>query len=125
MKVKYPLDSTLRKQLADTLKYLRKSKLAFKRDKTEVLEDTIITSTFRDVSLQELLEGISPEDYSFVFIRGAEHGYEDSEGFVELYSFRHQTDEEYFEVICDMILPTAYQQKQYEDYLRLKSMFEK
>ena len=125
MKVKYPLDSTLRKQLADTLKYLRKSKLAFKRDKTEVLEDTIITSTFRDVSLQELLEGISPEDYSSVFIRGVEHGYEDSEGFVELYSFRLQTDEEYFEVICDMILPTAYQQKQYEDYLRLKSMFDR
>lgn len=126
MKVKYPLDSTLRKQLADTLKYLRKSKQNIKRGEVVSSVDTIYTS-FATMSLQELLEGISPEDYSSVFIKGS--GQEDydgyNEGYIELYSFRNQTDEEYFEHVCSIVEPSPWQRKQYEDYLRLKSMFEK
>lgn len=128
MKVKYPLDSTLRKQLADTLKYLRKSKLKVQRSKVEVHEANIPTEGFSDLSLQELLEGITPEDYSSVFIRAGSaedyDGYGYKEGYIELYSFRNQTDEEYFEQVCSVVEPSPWQRKQYEDYLRLKSMFE-
>ncbi len=128
MKVKYPLDSTLRKQLADTLKYLRKSKQSIRRGKVEVAEDRTITAFYtKAVSLKEILKYIPPEDYPSVFIRGgSEEDYDGcDEGYIELYSFRNQTDEEYFEQVCSVVEPSPWQRKQYEDYLRLKRMFEK
>ena len=86
-----------------------------------------ITTEHSGVSLSTLVDYIDPADYSTVFVRGG--GGEDSEGYpegyVEVYTYRKQTDEEYFDRICQEIPPTEYQQKQYQDYLRLKQLFEK
>lgn len=125
MKVKYPLDSTLRKQLADTLRYLRKSKQSIRRLKVEVPEADIHTRGFSDLSLQEVLEGISPEDYSSVFIRGgSEEDYDGyNEGYIELYSFRNQTDEEYFDGIRKVYIPAFYNLAPTLDYLQIREYF--
>ena len=125
MKVKYPLNSTLRKQLADTLKYLRKSKQNIRRAKIEVLEADIPTAGFSDLSLQELLEGIAPENYSSIFIRSGNVG--DwagcGEEYIELYSFRNQTDEEYFDGICKVYIPAFYNLAPTLDYLQIREYF--
>ena len=43
----------------------------------------------------------------------------------EISTERKQTDLEYFEYLCRILLPTDYQLQQYKEYLRLKGIFEK
>jgi hypothetical protein len=121
--------TSIRKQLADTLRYIRRerqSDCSRTREKVEVSIDTY-NSDFNQASLEELTNGVCPSDYKNVFVRGYSREDYDGypEGYVELYTYRKETDEEYFDGICQIILPTEYQQKQYQDYLRLKQLFEK
>lgn len=119
--------STLRKQLEDTLRYLRKyDGYCIPREDVEVHMEHI-TTEHTDVSLSTLVNAIAPSDYSTVFVRGGAgedyDGY--PEGWVQVYTYRKQTDEEYFDSVRRYLLPTEYQQKQYQEYLRLKNIFEK
>lgn len=128
MKVKTEglLDTKLRKQLADCLRYYKKTTGNWiPREDVEVRED-IINTFISGVSLEQLTEYIDPEDYKRVFVRGISSadydGYADTQ--IETYSLRKQTDKEYFDSICICILPTEYQSSQYQVYLNLKKMFE-
>lgn len=127
MKIKGDLyDITLRNQIKDVLKYLRKTdKYCLERQSEEVVLDNLCTA-FGLVNLSSLILEYGNEDTSKVFIRGysAEDydGY--PEGFIEISTERKQTDLEYFEYLCSILLPTDYQMKQYKEYLRLKEMFE-
>ena len=120
-------DAKLRRMIADCLKYLKKQDWGWlEREDVEVTV-VVYETTYGRVSLAEVLGGIDPKDYDKLFLRGKSYrdcdGFEDSSE-VELYSYRKQTDQEYFDSICQYILPTEYQQEQYETYLRLKEMFE-
>jgi len=121
-------DKQLRKMLVDCLRYIHKgSKYGYRieRETVEVGIDTCDT-TSRSVCLSEIIKGIDPADYENVLIQGS--SYEDFDGFtgsqIELYYYRKQTDQEYFESVCSYILPTDYQVNQYNEYLRLKAQFE-
>ena len=120
--------TSIRKQLADTLRYIRREHLSdyLERESVELFIESI-TTTCMDTSINRLIEGIDPSDYSNVFVRGGQgedwDGYK--EGYIELYAYRKETDQEYFDRVCQYILPTENQQKQYQDYLRLKSVFER
>lgn len=120
--------TSTRKQLADTIRHIRRNSLSncFGREEVESHMD-FITTEYNGVSLETLIEHIDPSEYSNVFVRGGSStdwdGY--PEGYVELYTYRKETDLEYFDRICQVILPTEYQQKQYQDYLLLKQFFEK
>lgn len=120
-------DAKLRRMIADCLKYLKKQDWNWlEREDIEIVEDTYYTTNY-GVSIAEVIDGVDPKDYDKLFLRGKSYkdydGFEDSSE-VELYSYRKQTDQEYFDSICQYILPTEYQQGQYETYLRLKKMFE-
>lgn len=121
--------TSIRKQLADTLRYIRRERLSdYVQGRREVEVSIESMSTVLDnVTLSVLVQGIDSNDYDKVFIRGYQgedwDGY--PEGYVELYTYRKETDQEYFDRICQEIPPTEYQQKQYQDYLRLKQLFEK
>lgn len=117
---------TLRNQIKDVLKYLRKTDRDYlERQNEEVVLDKLCTN----VGLVNLsiIQEYGNGDSSKVFIRGysAEDydGY--PEGFIEISTERKQTDEEYFEYLCRILLPTDYQMNQYKEYLRLKGIFEK
>lgn len=123
--------TSIRKQLADTLRYIRRERLSDYdqgRQEVEVSIESMSTS-LDNVTLSALVQGMDSNDYDKVFIRGYQAGSSDwdgyPEGYVELYTYRKETDQEYFDRICQEILPTEYQQKQYRDYLRLKQLFEK
>lgn len=116
----------LRKMIADCLKYLKKQDgYWIEREDIEINEHTYYT-TNNGVSIAEVITDVDPKDYDKLFLRGK--SYEDCDGFdsseVEIYSYRKQTDREYFDSICQYILPTEYQLGQYETYIRLKKMFE-
>ena len=128
MKIKGDMyDITLRNQIKDVLKYLRKTdRYSLERQTEEVVLDNLCTNAGL-VDLSSLIQEYGNGDSSKVFIRGysAEDydGY--PEGFIEISTERKQTDEEYFEYLCGILLPTEYQMKQYKEYLRLKGIFEK
>ena len=112
----------LRKQLADCLKYIRRSsKYGSRRQEVELFLGTHCTN-FDTISLQHLIQEYSSYGADKVLIRGFSSedydGY--SEGNIEVYTYRKQTDEEYFDDVCQCLSPTKYQQEQYQDYLRLK-----
>lgn len=121
-------DTKLRKQIADCLRYLRYGDYGYwiPREDIEVHED-IIDTTYNVVSLETLIDYIDPKEYKNIFVRGSsykdDYGDMDSSQ-VEIYTYRKQTDQEYFDSLCEYILPTEYQQDQYETYLRLKKVFE-
>ena len=121
--------TSIRRQLADTLRYIRRERLSdYVQDRQEIEVSIESMSTVIDnVTLGDLVQRINSNDYDKVFIRGLQgedwEGY--PEGYVELYAYRKETDQEYFDRVCQEILPTEYQQKQYQDYLRLKQLFEK
>lgn len=117
----------LSKMIADCLRYIRNGEefgYWVPREDVEVHEDTIDT-TYSGVSLASLVDYIDPKDYGNVFVRGKSYDYYDGRdgSQVELYSYRKQTDKEYFESLCGYILPAEYQSNQYETYLRLKKLF--
>lgn len=117
---------TLRNQIKDVLKYLRKTdRYCLERQTEEVVLDNLCTNAGL-VDLSSLMQEYGNTDTSKVFIRGysAEDydGY--PEGFIEISTERKQTDREYFEYLCSIQLPTEYQLNQYKEYLRLKRMFE-
>lgn len=120
-------DITLRNQIKDALKYLRKTdRYSLERKTEEVVLDNLCTNAGL-VDLSSLIQEYGNGDPSKVFIRGysAEDydGY--PEGFIEISTERKQTDREYFEYLCSILLPTDYQLTQYKEYLRLKGIFEK
>ena len=117
---------TLRNQIKDVLKYLRKTDRDYlERQNEEVVLDNLCTNVGL-VNLSSLIQEYGNGDSSKVFIRGysAEDydGY--PEGFIEISTERKQTDEEYFDYLCRILLPTDYMLQQYKEYLRLKEMFE-
>lgn len=119
-------DITLRNQIKDVLKYLRKTdRYCLERQTEEVVLDNLCTNAGL-VDLSSLIQEYGNGDSSKVFIRGysAEDydGY--PEGFIEISTERKQTDLEYFEYLCSILLPTDYQLQQYKEYIRLKEMFE-
>ena len=119
-------DITLRNQIKDVLKYLRKTDMySVARQTEEVVLDNLCTNAGL-VNLSSLIQEYGNGDSSKVFIRGysAEDydGY--PEGFIEISTERKQTDGEYFEYLCRILLPTDYQLQQYKEYLRLKGIFE-
>lgn len=120
-------DTTLRNRIADILRYIRRyDGYYIPREDIEVHMD-YITTEHSGVSLSTLVDYIDPVDYSTVFVRGGAgedyDGY--PEGYVEVYTYRKQTDKEYFDYLSDYMCPTKYQQDQYQEYLRLKKQFEK
>lgn len=119
-------DKTLRKQLADTLRYIRNNEgLSIPRGNEEAMIESIDTQ-YGNTSLRDVIEGIDPSDYSSVFVRGGtvEDCDGSPEGYVEIYTYRKQTDKEYFDMVCNYLLPSAYQLAQRQEYLRLKNIFE-
>ena len=121
-----PEHSLLRKQIADVLRYIRRNE-DFNHPRIDVeVHMEYITTECNGASLSTLIDCIDPSCYDKVFVRGGAgedyDGYK--EGYVEVYTYRKQTDEEYFESLCQYLLPTDYQGKQYKEYLRLKAMFE-
>lgn len=119
-------DITLRNQIKDVLKYLRKTdRCCLERQTEEVVLDNLCTNVGL-VNLSSLMQEYSNGDSSKVFIRGySAEDYDDyPEGFIEISTERKQTDREYFEYLCSILLPTDYQMKQCKEYLRLKEMFE-
>ena len=118
---------TLRNQIKDVLKYLRKTDRDYlERQTEEVVLDNLCTNASL-VDLSSLMQEYGNGDSSKVFIRGYStedyDGY--PEGFIEISTERKQTDGEYFEYLCRILLPTDYQLQQYKEYLRLKGIFEK
>lgn len=128
MKIKGDMyNITLRNQIKDVLKYLRKTdRYCLERQNEEVVLDNLCTNAGL-VDLYSLMQEYGNGDTSKVFIRGysAEDydGY--PEGFIEISTERKQTDGEYFDYLCRILLPTDYQMKQYKEYLRLKVSLKK
>lgn len=120
------LDTTLRNQIKDVLKYLRKTDRDYLERQTEEVVLNNLCTNAGLVNLSSLMQEYGNGDSSKVFIRGysAEDydGY--PEGFIEISTERKQTDREYFEYLCSILLPTEYQLTQYKEYIRLKEMFE-
>ena len=117
---------TLRNQIKDVLKYLRKTDRDYLERQTEEVVLGNLCTNAGLVNLSSLMQEYGNGDSSKVFIRGysAEDydGY--PEGFIEISTERKQTDGEYFEYLCRILLPTDYQLQQYKEYLRLKGIFE-
>lgn len=116
----------LRKQLADCLKYIRRSSdYSHSRQEVEVFLGTYCTN-LDTISLEYLIQEYSSYDADKVLIRGFSSEDYDGypEGNIEVYTYRKQTDKEYFDDVCQYLSPTKYQQEQYQDYLRLKKQFE-
>ena len=126
MKIKGDMyNITLRNQIKDVLKYLRKTdRYSLDRQTEEVVLDNLCTTGSCRISLCSLAEQY--KDFPEVFIRGYEaNDYDDyPDGYIEISTERKQTDQEYFEYLCSILLPTDYQARQYKEYLRLKEMFE-
>ena len=117
--------TTLRKQIADTLRYIRRNDPDdyVRRHYVEVdVGDRCHTHNLR---MDVLLESVNiPLDKLFIRGWSVEDRYGAEDGYVQLYTYRPQTDEEYFEELCQYVCPTEYQQRQYQQYLSLKRIFE-
>lgn len=115
----------LRKQIADCLRYVRRQYSEnVRRENVESLITTVSTE-YCPPSLSELILFSGETDLSSVYIVGgvvSNDGYDES--FVDIIKLRKQSDEEYFDCVCSWILPSDYQQSQYQEYLRLKQLFE-
>lgn len=126
MKIKGDMyDITLRNQIKDVLKYLRKTdKYSLERQTEEVILDNLCTTGSCRISLSSLAGQY--KDFPDVFVRGYQLDDSDDypDGYIEISTERKQTDQEYFDYLCSILLPTDYQMKQYKEYLRLKRMFE-
>lgn len=118
-------DRNIRSQIAYCLRYIHnKDNFRLQRDCVEdfsylltgdqTLDSIEYFCKENDIDLKSMnLEGWSGEDCD----GRPENG-------IRVYTYRKQTDKEYFDSICEYILPTKYQQEQYEKYLQLKIMFE-
>lgn len=110
----------LRKQLADTIKYLRRKKMTCLR-RAVVRGKQVHCSSLSEETVEDIIDILKkyPSDYEVHF--------SDNDGYsvlMEIFPCGKETDHDYFERICSYLLPTDYQQRQYADYLRLKKMFE-
>lgn len=117
-------NTNLRNRIADILKYLPKEERSYyNRNDVEIQLDELCTDN--GVSLLELVEKYAVP-IGQVFIRG--YSSEDWDGYKEggiaLYTYRKQTDLEYFDYLADILCPTQYQIEQYRTYLSLKKQFE-
>lgn len=115
----------LRKQIADCLRYIRKNySTNLNREYVEEHISTVSTEYIRP-SLSELILFSGETDLSSVYVVGGTISNDGGdESFVDIIKLRKQTDDEYYDSICSWILPSDYQQKQYNDYIRLKELFE-
>jgi len=118
-------DLKLRTQLADCLKYLRKvDGYWFERPYTEC----VISSEIGSVTVDRLnhLCALANKALDQVFVEGWSG--EDYEGYpedgVRVSCYAPVSDEAWFEAVCASVLPTQYQQQEYDQYLRLKAKFE-
>ena len=117
-------NTNLRKQLADCLKYYNKQDGYY--IKRELVEDFNYNltgaSTLEDILYFCKENNIHPNTVTISGYSGEDYdGY--PENGITISTFRKQTDEEYFDLVCSCILPTKYQQEQYEQYLKLKRIF--
>jgi hypothetical protein len=130
-------NSELRKQITDVLRYLRKdckgTPWIYGRVTKEVhlagfslsgdSPDVVISGIQRIVN-EAHLKGIHISDIKCYanYEQDIEDGYETSE--IVFNAIVKQTDEEYFDALCEYLLPSDYQLKQYNEYIRLKKIFE-
>ena len=116
---------TIRKQLAYCLKYYKhKEGYYIPREQVQDFQyswsGTLALKDVQDFCLANNL------DISTIYIDV--YTSEDYDGYPEcgitISTCRKQTDEEYFDSVCQAILPSEYQLEQYNTYLRLKRVFE-
>lgn len=105
---------TIRKQITDCIKYIRRKDVQYPTRENIRVERA---SFYSDIPVSELLEYVSAHDLEQVFI-GAD-GYEDNTR-IEVYTYRKQTDIEYFDMLSSYICPTQYQIDEFQQYQRLK-----
>lgn len=118
---------TLREQIADMLRYLKKADgFWYTRD---IVEDHITTmdTSYGNVSVQDILNRAGDIAPDKLLVRGDSY-YDDENGqdnsSIELYTTRKQTDNEYWESLADAVSPSEWQLRQYQQYQQLKQMFE-
>lgn len=118
----------IRNQIADTLKYLRKTEDWTVLRREYVDQGFGVAFNLEHATLADLVycanENLVPlEDITFELHEG-----EDYDGFLESHLSlkypRLMTDEEYFNSLCYLLLPTEYQISQWEQYQKLKTIFE-
>lgn len=120
----------IRKQIADTLRYLRKhhEKSSWLQRSKELRE---IERRYDSIPFEELERycdeiiscGVKKED-----ILISSECEDDCDGYpsrhVVLSVYEEQSDNSYFDTLCDYLLPSASQIDQYQTYLRLKAIYE-
>lgn len=130
-------NSELRKQITDVLRYLRKdckgTPWIYKRGTKEVHMDSF---SFKGIDPMQLIDwirysvnaashcGVHHDDIRCYanYEYDEEDDYETSE--IVFNTVVKQSDEEYFDALCWYLLPSDYQLQQYNEYIRLKKIFE-
>lgn len=116
---------TIRKQLAYCLKYYKdKEGYYIPREQVQDFQYSLPgTLALKDIQYFCLVNNL---DINTIYIEG--YTSEDYDGYPEcgitISTYHKQTDDEYFDSVCQAILPSEYQLEQYNTYLRLKKMFE-
>ena len=119
-------NTKLRKQCADIIRYLRKhNRHGLSRPETEVdisslnidyhnLHNFVLEAQHRNIPLDEVYfrysEELDYDDYTSCLLT--------------LYHHTIMSDSEYFDYLCDRILPSEYEMNEYKQYLMLKNKYE-
>lgn len=111
-------DAKLRSQLMDCLKYFKQ--LHGYWQQRELVDESIDT-LYQETSLKDIIDQYSA--HGDVWIEG--YSVEDHDGFKEcrlhIFKKRKQTDQEYFDSVCEVL--GGYDQHEYNQYLRLAQKY--
>ena len=119
-------NTTIRNQCADILRYLRKhNKHGLSRCETE--EDigslSIDYHTLQDFVNETVRNGVSLNEVCLRY--SEEPDYDDYISHViTLYWHRKMDDQQYYNYLCEAILPSKYEMNEYKQYLMLKKKYE-
>ena len=119
-------DSTFRKQIADTLRHCRRVHgYSIVRD-TKLVEFDRVSDQARLIDIIKIIQhnsNLNIEDACLSVV--SETDYDDcTYNYIALEKLTKQTDQEYFESVCEYLLPTPYQTQEYDMYKRLKHKYE-
>lgn len=115
----------IRKQIADTLRYVRRTH-GYWVDRevySEEIDRLRAPASMSDVMQVIKTHNLSIDDVMLEEI--TEYDFDDyAYSFLTISVINPQNDESYFESLCETVLPTPYQLEEYDTYKRLKFKYE-
>lgn len=125
-------NTSIRKQCADMIRYIRRNNKHQHINYNPIRNTAHAQDVFRFyinfLSLQDIVDETNRLNIPFKDVFFYTEIMEDHDGYDKTYLIgyadRKMTDEEYYDYLCYLILPTEYQMNEYKTYLMLKQKYE-